>query len=161
MKKFKEIRFLSSGIRKYVDFKIPEKELFLVRLRNDWINIVGTGIANHSYPMALRNGILIVNVDDSIWIQELTLQKDEIKENIYHQIKEEKFKNIFQKMKFKNGEIKKNEIKNEISSDFKIDNEKIKIIDETINIIEDKMLKEALREYLIKSNMKSSDENLS
>jgi predicted nucleic acid-binding Zn ribbon protein len=38
-----------------------------------WGAIVGTEIARHSQPLALRDGVLLVRVDGSAWAQELTL----------------------------------------------------------------------------------------
>jgi predicted nucleic acid-binding Zn ribbon protein len=37
-----------------------------------WPEIVGTDIAKHAQPVSLRNGLLHVTVDHSVWLQELS-----------------------------------------------------------------------------------------
>jgi predicted nucleic acid-binding Zn ribbon protein len=36
-----------------------------------WADIVGSDIARHAQPVSLRNGLLVVAVDHSVWLQEL------------------------------------------------------------------------------------------
>ena len=109
MKKGREVQLIRSGIYNFVKNTIPAKELFLIKLRKGWFDIVGKGIAIHSYPNSVRNGVLMVNVDDPIWIQELTLQRDMIKESIINYLQNENFRKYCETLRFKNGEIKTSE----------------------------------------------------
>jgi hypothetical protein len=43
-------------------------------IRRDWTQIVGADAARRSRPIALRQGTLQVSVDNSPWLQELTLR---------------------------------------------------------------------------------------
>ncbi|MBA3655667.1 MAG: DUF721 domain-containing protein [Actinobacteria bacterium] len=36
-----------------------------------WVDVVGDGVAGHATPRALRNGVLVVAVDDPAWATEL------------------------------------------------------------------------------------------
>jgi hypothetical protein len=43
-------------------------------IRNEWSQIVGAEAARRSRPVALRLGVVDVSVDNSPWLQELTLR---------------------------------------------------------------------------------------
>ncbi len=45
------------------------------QLVTDWPRIVGHANARHSKPVAFRDGILIVSVDNSVWRMEFEYQK--------------------------------------------------------------------------------------
>src|SRR5713101_8203673 len=47
-------------------------------IRRDWTQIVGSDAARRSRPGALRQGTLEVSVDNSPWLQELTLRSSAI-----------------------------------------------------------------------------------
>lgn len=47
-------------------------------VRGDWADIAGTEVARHSRPVALRQGVLHVTVDNSPWLCELTLRTDDL-----------------------------------------------------------------------------------
>ncbi len=156
MKRTKGFQLIKLGLNNFVKTTIPEKELFLIQLRKEWKNIVGKSIAIHTYPYNVRNGILTVNVDDSIWIQELTFQRDDIKAGIFSCFQKESFLMPFDSLRFKNGEVKKiSELKTEDNENFSIDKKIINKIDKTIMCIEDYELRDALRRYFIKINLKT------
>jgi predicted nucleic acid-binding Zn ribbon protein len=43
-----------------------------------WERAVGTEVADHCRPTALRGGVLEVTVDSSVWNQHLQMRRDEI-----------------------------------------------------------------------------------
>jgi predicted nucleic acid-binding Zn ribbon protein len=45
-----------------------------------WSDVVGKEIARHATAVALEDGVLLVRVDGSVWAQELSLLKTQIKE---------------------------------------------------------------------------------
>jgi hypothetical protein len=47
-------------------------------IRSDWADIAGPEIARRSRPGELRAGVLTVHVDNSPWLQEVTLRSTEI-----------------------------------------------------------------------------------
>jgi len=47
-----------------------------------WDDIVGEVLARHARPMRLRRGVLLVHVDDSLWMQELQFLKDDLRNRL-------------------------------------------------------------------------------
>jgi len=45
------------------------------RISEAWAEIVGAEAAAHSWPAALRGGVLDVEVDSSVWAQQLQLRR--------------------------------------------------------------------------------------
>jgi len=59
-----------------------EDGIILEKLQNSWNRLVGTEISNNSKPVSLKNGLLIIEVKNSVWLSEL--------KNFYaHKIKEQ------------------------------------------------------------------------
>jgi predicted nucleic acid-binding Zn ribbon protein len=49
-----------------------------VRIADHWLEAVGSEIAEHSRPVAIRGDVLEVAVDTSVWCQQLQLRTPEI-----------------------------------------------------------------------------------
>ena len=49
-----------------------------LRIQNRWAEAVGSEVAAHCQPVALRDGILETQVDSSVWCQELRLRTPEL-----------------------------------------------------------------------------------
>jgi predicted nucleic acid-binding Zn ribbon protein len=56
-----------------------ESKTNLFPLRDTWMEAVGTKICAHSKPVSFTNHKLIVHVENSAWMNELTYLKDKIK----------------------------------------------------------------------------------
>lgn len=55
----------------------------VARIAQDWERIVGSKIARHCAPVSVKGKILVVNVDSSVWLSELTrFFKDKMLEQI-------------------------------------------------------------------------------
>ena len=52
--------------------------LLAMAVRRDWPSVVGAAISRRSQPGDLRGGTLTVSVDNSPWLQELTLRGPEL-----------------------------------------------------------------------------------
>ena len=48
------------------------------RISQAWAEVVGTDAAAHSWPAALRGGVLDVEVDSSVWAQQLQLRRTDL-----------------------------------------------------------------------------------
>lgn len=48
------------------------------RVSEAWASLVGAEAAAHSWPAALRDGVLEVEVDASVWAQQLQLRRPEL-----------------------------------------------------------------------------------
>lgn len=70
-------------------------------MRKAWEAAAGAGAAVHSTPVSLRKARLIVNVDGSSWLYELTMRKPEIMRNIGGKIGTRPVKSL----QFRIGEI--------------------------------------------------------
>jgi len=56
------------------------------RIFDFWDEAVGEGIASHAQPKLVRGKVLWVDVTDSIWMQQLHLQKEHLREVINKRI---------------------------------------------------------------------------
>ena len=59
-----------------------EDKLGLHSVFDTWPELVGDGIASRSWPHLIRGTVLWVNVSDSVWMQQLHLQKMELLDKI-------------------------------------------------------------------------------
>lgn len=59
-----------------------EGKLELHSVFETWPQLVGDGIASRSWPHLIRGTVLWVNVSDSVWMQQLHLQKMELLDKI-------------------------------------------------------------------------------
>lgn len=67
-----------------------------------WTDAVGAKSAKHSRPVSLKKSGLVVNVDGSGWLYELTIKKKDILEKLAGSLKGKKIKDI----RFRIGDIK-------------------------------------------------------
>lgn len=79
-----------------------QKRLREARIWEVWKGAVGEKIASRAKPLSFRDGILTVAVSGSAWLQQLSLMKPEIIQNVNGAADEEIVKDIF----FKQGRIK-------------------------------------------------------
>ena len=77
--------------------KLTEEEI-----RSAWGRVVGEKAAKHSRPRSFVDSRLIVHVDDSGWLYELTTQKKHILNNLSSELKDKKLKDIT----FRIGDLK-------------------------------------------------------
>lgn len=77
--------------------RISEEEMIAA-----WEDAAGVRAAKHSRPVALRKGELVVNVDGSSWLYELTTRKKEVLGRLAAKLENKKLKNI----RFRIGELK-------------------------------------------------------
>ena len=74
-----------------------------------WEKAAGRKAAHHTRPTALKAGRLVVNVDGSSWLYELTLKKRDILKKFNEQLKGKKIKEI----RLRIGETTKREKRDE------------------------------------------------
>jgi predicted nucleic acid-binding Zn ribbon protein len=77
--------------------KLTEEEI-----RSAWSLVVGERAAKHSRPRSFTQSRLIVHVDDSSWLYELTTRKKYILDNLSLELKGKKLKDIT----FRIGELR-------------------------------------------------------
>ena len=57
-----------------------------LRIQESWPGAVGTEVASHARPIALRNGALEVAVDSSAWCQTLRLRAPELLDGLAREL---------------------------------------------------------------------------
>jgi hypothetical protein len=77
----------------------PQREQF--RVWDIWEEVVGPQIAGKTRPEALRNGVLVVSVTSSVWMQELSFMKQKILDRINQTLASRTIREI----RFKLGDI--------------------------------------------------------
>ncbi len=141
-----KIKILNYGIKNFFNNFSDKNLIFLGTIQKNWRKIVGEAIYFHSLPYKLTNNKLFVYVDDNLWLSELVLNQDEIKNKINLYIKTNKIEKIFFKF---NPEIKIVENKKQIERPKKLilPPEKEKEIDNIVAKIENPDLRKALKHY--------------
>ena len=89
------------SILKGVISGLSKKKLAEDRLRRAWRSAVGKKGASHTRLAAVRKSKLIVNVNDSGWLYELTLKKKKLIKKLEEKIEGKKIKDI----RFRIGDI--------------------------------------------------------
>lgn len=82
---------------------LGKRKLAEERLAAAWAGAAGRRALKHTRPVALRRACLIVNVDSSSWLFELTLKKRVILKKVQAGVEGKKLKDI----RFRIGDIKR------------------------------------------------------
>jgi predicted nucleic acid-binding Zn ribbon protein len=69
---------LGSAIRRVLDELGHHQSSAAMRIVACWEEAVGTEVADHCEPSALRGEVLEVRVDSSVWSQHLQMRREEI-----------------------------------------------------------------------------------
>ncbi|MFA5146496.1 MAG: DciA family protein [Candidatus Omnitrophota bacterium] len=83
-----------AGLKK--DKAVTEEDI-----RAAWRRAAGRKAACHTRPVAIRRAELVVNVDDSGWLYELTLKKKDILKKLSVKLKKKKIRNV----RFRIGDV--------------------------------------------------------
>ena len=91
-----------SDVLKSVFEKIESKDLLSRdQIEEAWKSIVGERAASHSRPSTIRNGVLTVQIESSVWMQELDFQKRSILKGLKKRFGKDRISEI----RFKIGEF--------------------------------------------------------
>ncbi len=90
-------------VLKNVISDLGKKRRFGEELEDAWRKTAGKRAATHTRAVSLRKARLIVNVDGSSWLYELTLKKRELLKKIENKLKGKKVKEI----RFRIGDVNK------------------------------------------------------
>jgi hypothetical protein len=114
-----------------------------------WEEIVGSSVALHTQPRAIRNRILFVDVSHPTWIQQLQFLKTMLLEKINGYLGE----SMIQDIRFRLGKISPHPVsssKEEAWQKEKLDENTSKHIENLLRTIRDEEARNTLRELLIK-----------
>ncbi|MDD5422208.1 MAG: DUF721 domain-containing protein [Candidatus Omnitrophica bacterium] len=102
MSRDKDKKSIEDILKRVIKTLGPEKRLSEEDIIEIWKEAAGEAGASHSRPVSLRKSNMIVNVDGSSWLYELTTKKREILKKLEGRLKGKKLKDI----RFRIGEIK-------------------------------------------------------
>ncbi len=125
-----------------------EERVRLESIQREWATLFTGPLALHTYPVDIKDGELIVNVDSPAWLQQLKFfKKDMIKKLHEYRIRE---------IKFKHGRIynpRKGPAKNPVTAHRtrELKETDIAWINDTIAGIQDPELKESIRKAMEKA----------
>ena len=122
-----------------------------LKIANKWNIIMGDVLSKICYPSFFRNGILTVNVIDSVWANEIIMNKIKIFNNIKNETNIVVY-NLVTRIEdinnnFENNDVKKNYVKKTITEEHK------KWADKTIreSNIEDERMREKFYNILLET----------
>lgn len=101
----KEIKDVVSGILSSLtgekNGQKSKRILFKEEIEKIWEEAAGKRASMYSKPASLRNGLMIVLVNNSAWLYEMTFRKNEIIKNLKSKLGDDKLDDI----RFKIGEV--------------------------------------------------------
>lgn len=116
-------------------------------LKNRWDDLFREPLSLHLYPVSLRDGELLVNVDSSVWLQEVTVHKEELLNVLKpYYVKDIRFRlgKVFFRQRYRKQGVDR-EYKRELSS------QHLSFIDEVVRSITDNELRDTIRATIEKS----------
>lgn len=69
---------LSKLLEKALKRAITDESLKFLELRESWSNVVGPDISKNCHPVLLQDGIIFIEVKDSIWLREMRQRQREL-----------------------------------------------------------------------------------
>ncbi len=130
-----------------------EEGIRLDLIKKRWDELFGPPLCLHLYPVSLRDGELIVNVDSPLWLQEVSLQKENILKNLTpFGVRDVRFRlgRVFRGRKERQGKAEKGH-KKILSPD------SLRYIAEVVSPIKDHELKETIRTVMERSLSRTTD----
>ena len=116
-------------------------KLDIYRIRNIWTDVVGNSVAEHTLPEKVSGKILIVEVSNSVWMQELHFLKDKILEKLNMQFDNLKLDNI----RFKAGSFHHNRPAKPLKRTLPLNRDEILLVEKESSAIRDDAIREAFQ----------------
>lgn len=89
-----EPRLLGDVLKKFIKSKPIGKSLAGASVLKEWDNIVSPPINKFARPVGIKDNKLLVEVNSSPWLNELTFLKEDIRTKLNHKIGREVIKDI-------------------------------------------------------------------
>lgn len=132
--------------------KLKISEFYDLNINKIWKEATGDLISQVSMPIHFEEGVLTVNVRDTIWVNELNLLKKEIINRINENLGKERLNDI----RYRVGIVKfKENIEHYVNffnlGEVRLTKEDLSMIENAVSIIEDEELREKFRKLFIVS----------
>jgi len=89
-----EPRLLGTLLKKFIKSNSIGNSIAGAKLLNKWERLLPPVFCNHSKPIGIKNGELLIEVDSSPWLNEFTFLKKEIKKRLNEAIEKDIIKEI-------------------------------------------------------------------
>lgn len=128
-----------------------EEAVRLERIKEEWLDIFNEPLSSHMYPISLKDGELLINIDSPVWLQQVSFYKDDIARKLSpFEVKG---------VRFRLGRIASGDnartTKPAQSSGKSISPEAARDIEDAISGIKDQELRESIRKVMEKSFLKA------
>ncbi len=146
MKRLQPIRSVLETTLKSLEIDVPLKSYSIL---GAWNEIAGTTVAAHSQPRSIRNHILFIDVTHSTWMQQLQFLKPTLLEKVNAFLGE----TLIQDIRFKVGKVlprTPSSSSKDLRGQEDLGEETLKRIEEIIQKIEDREVRRALKDVLMK-----------
>ncbi|MFZ4583820.1 MAG: DciA family protein [Acidimicrobiia bacterium] len=77
-----EPRPIQDSVRRVRNALRMEDPRRLLEVANAWSELVGPQLAEHTWPVAIKDGVLLVEVDDNAWMAPLRYLEDTISSRV-------------------------------------------------------------------------------
>lgn len=121
-----------------------EEKIRFESLKRQWHDIFGEPLSLHTFPVDIKDGELLINVDSPVWLQQLKFFKQDILKKLQaHAVREIKFRHgrVYQSRFQKNSEPQTHATRHLTDSE-------INWIDHTVSSIDDADLKENIKKAI-------------
>src|SRR5271157_5261988 len=137
-----------------------EDRLTLACLQREWVTLFDEPLSLHTYPASLNNGILVVNVDSPLWMQQLKYFKQAMLKKLEaYRINAIEFRHGSTRMSRLNPTGKHSGTSNseQITQPEKtLADEDINWIEQTVDTVHDPELQDGIRKAMGKALLKAS-----
>jgi len=113
-----------------------------------WDGVVGKRVAKHARPSQINKGALIVKVSDSVWLQELEIMAETIREGLNSTLQRTAVKKIRFKVGVRQETKQVRKGKTEQVPDRTLAPNKQKEMNQILSRVKDKELRSSLRQFM-------------
>ena len=141
MNEKREIKTLKQTIESVFHEMDAGDRLDIYRIRKTWTDVVGSKVAEHTLPERVSGKILIVQVSNSVWMQELHFLKEKIVSKLNIQ-----FENLqLDDIRFKTGSFHNKSPGGTAGDMLPLDRDEIQLVEKESSVIRDDSLRHSFQ----------------
>lgn len=149
-KRRRDFESIADILARWLGRKKHRSDLYQYTIQHRWAEVVGERLAARTQPKTLRNGVLVVTVANSAWLNELSFLRGQIIQHINQMLAERAvlaIRLVAGKVTCSPSSVSREP--EESSSYVELPPDAVERIDREVAAIEDPMLREAIREARI------------
>lgn len=144
----KKLHHIKGLLAELFNRKDWQKRIDMHQIFQSWDRAVGKEIAKHAQPAVIRGNVLWVDVTDSVWMQQLHMQKMLLLERINRKLTEKGFTDI--RFQISAGLARPGKEQTYQPQAIAPNKERLVAFDDMVSGLEDAELKQAMRKLWIK-----------